>query len=151
MDNEETRRSCASRGLSGQGTSLSSLVCCQGQSDISCKKESWKERGPSETLSSCLSPPNANVTSNRTDALAEAPPAPLVLAIIIHMATSREPELLQADWVSAEVAMGWERCAKDCFQPLAYMRGGSLGRVSMNQSQQEGPSSLQDSWLGLWK
>lgn len=64
MDNEESRRSCASGGLSGQGTSLSSLVHCQGQSDISCEEESWKERGPSETLSPCFSPPNANVTSN---------------------------------------------------------------------------------------
>lgn len=64
MDREKSRRSCASRGLLGQGTSLSSLICCQGQSDISCEEENGKERGLSESLSPSLSLPNANVTSS---------------------------------------------------------------------------------------
>lgn len=75
----------------------------------------------SETPSFCLNPPNVNVTYNRADALARTPPRPPPLALAI------EPELLQADWVSAEATMGWERVARNGFQTSRILERRKLG------------------------
>lgn len=38
-----------------------------------------------------------------------------------------EPELLQADWVSAEATMGWERVARNGFQTSRILERRKLG------------------------